>query len=654
MARKKSEADVSRRKFLAGVAVTGAAAAAGAPDIALAADDAAQGSPPERAVVTRPSTAQAQKELGTDSVPDNDAVLSGPPGSDFMLDVIKSLGIDFVFGNPASSCRGIHESIINYGGNAKPEFITCMHEESATAMGHGYFKVAGKPAIALCHGTVGLQHAAMAAYNAWCDRAAVFMMVGNRADMASRQPGVPTIHSVQDPGSLIRDFTKWDDNPQSLQHFAESTVRAYKIAMTPPHEPVLVVVEEKLQEQAQHPDKPLSIPKLNDVAPPSGDPNALREAARLLVNADSPVIVVDRAARTPAGVKHLVTLAELLNAPVIDQLGRMNMPSNHHLYQLGRALIPQADVILGLELTDFWGTVNESVDNVSDSQSSNLRPGAKLISIGMGDVYIRANYQDFMRYQPLDIAIGADAETTLPPLIEAVKRAISADRRAVIAERGEKAKKSAAQAHQRMLINAANSAWDASPISSARLSAEIWAQIKNENWALVSRDSSMQNWPHRLWTFDQHHQFIGGPGGAGIGYGLPAAVGASLAHKAQGRLCINLQNDGDSMYAPGALWTAAHNNIPMLTIMFNNRAYHQEVMHVQKMANWRQRGIENIHIGTKIINPNVHYAKLAEALGHVGIGPVEDPKELGAAIKRGIEAVKMGEPTLIDVVTQPR
>jgi benzoylformate decarboxylase/acetolactate synthase-1/2/3 large subunit len=205
-----------------------------------------------------------------------------------------------------------------------------------------------------------------------------------------------------------------------------------------------------------------------------------------------------------------------------------------------------------------------------------------------------------------------------------------------------------------MLANAANSAWDASPISSARLSAEIWAQIKNENWALVSRDSSMQNWPHRLWTFDQHHQFIGGPGGAGIGYGLPAAVGASLAHKAEGRLCINLQNDGDSMYAPGALWTAAHNNIPMLTIMFNNRAYHQEVMHVQKMANWRQRGIENIHIGTKIMNPNVHYAKLAEALGHVGIGPVEDPKDLAAAIKRGIEAVKRGEPTLIDVVTQPR
>ena len=200
-----------------------------------------------------------------------------------------------MFSNPASSCRGIHESIVNYGGNKKPEFITCMHEESAVAMTHGYYKVAGKPAGALCHGTVGLQHAAMAVYNAWCDRAASFVMVGNRADAATREPGVPTIHAVQDPGSLIRDFTKWDDNPQSLQHFAESMVRAYKIAMTPPHEPVLMVLEEKLQESAMlKGEKPLAIPKLNMVAPPAGDPNAVREAARLLAMADNPVIVADR------------------------------------------------------------------------------------------------------------------------------------------------------------------------------------------------------------------------------------------------------------------------------------------------------------------------------------------------------------------------
>jgi thiamine pyrophosphate-dependent acetolactate synthase large subunit-like protein len=651
MARKTSRTDVSRRKFLAGVAVAGAAGAVPAVKGAKAADADATA-----AFVKRPSTAAAQAELGTRDVSGGEGTLSGPPGSDFMVDVLKSLDIDFVFSNPASSCRGIHESIVNYGKNTKPEFITCMHEESAVAMTHGYYKVAGKPAAALCHGTVGLQHAAMAVYNAWCDRAASVVMVGNRADAATRMPGVPTIHAVQDPGSLIRDFTKWDDNPQSLQHFAESMVRAYKVAMTPPHEPVLMVLEEKLQEDAMEKGRrPLTIPKLNMVAPPAGDPNAVREAAKLLAMADNPVIVADRVARTPAGIKHLIELAEALNAPMIDQLGRMNMPNNHHLYTLGTQLIRQADVVLGLELTDFWGTVNDADDAATNAQRLRIKPGAKLISIGVADLYIRANYQDFERYQSVDLSIGADAEATLPMLTEYVKQAIPADRRAMIAARGEKAKKGQAQARERMLQAAAENAWNDSPVSSARLSAEIWNQIKGENWALVSRDSSLSNWPHRLWTFDQHHQFIGGPGGAGIGYGLPAAVGASFAHKqAGGRLCVNIQNDGDSMYAPGALWTAAHHKVPMLTIMWNNRAYHQEIMHLQRMANWRQRDVTTAHIGTTIQDPYVQYAKLAESLGHVGIGPITDPKDLAPAIKRGIDAVKRGEPTLIDVVCQPR
>ena len=653
VARKNARTEVSRRKFLAGVAMTGAATAVSVTGEgkAAAAVEAA------RPAATRPSTAAAQAELATQRVQVAPGTLPGRPGSDFMVDVLKSLEIDFVFSNPASSCRGIHESIVTYGRNKKPEFITCMHEESAVAMTHGYYKVAGKPAAALCHGTVGLQHAAMAVYNAWCDRAASIVMVGNRMDAATRQPGVPTIHAVQDPGSLIRDFTKWDDNPQSLQHFAESMVRAYKVTMTPPLEPVLMVLEEKLQEDAiEGGGRPLVIPKLNNVAPPAGDPNAVREAARLLAMAENPVIVVDRVGRTPAGVKHLVELAEALNAPVIDQLGRMNMPNSHYLYQLGGGgLIERADVILGLELTDLWGTVNNSDDSVEMAQVYRPKAGARLISIGMGDLYIRANYQDFERYQQVDIAIGADAETTLPMLTEYVKQAIPADRRAKIAERGDKARKGQAQARQRMLTQAAANAWDAIPVSSARLSAEIWQQIKNENWALVSRDSSLSNWPHRLWTFDQHHQFIGGPGGAGIGYGLPAAVGAAFAHReADRRLCVNIQNDGDSMYAPGALWTAAHHKVPMLTIMWNNRAYHQEIMHLQRMANWRQRGIENPHIGTTIWDPYINYAKLAEALGHVGIGPITDPKDLAGAIKRGLDAVKMGEPVLIDVVTQPR
>src|SRR5258706_11164920 len=239
--KKSSTNKVDRRKFLAGVAVAGAAAVTGEAKAAILPG----GKDTARApAARRPSTVLAQAEVSTPSVPSpadgNPNLTKGRPGSDFMLDVIKSLDIDYVFTNPASSCRGLHDSIITYGDNKKPELMTCMHEESATAMAHGYFKVAGKPAIALCHGTVGLQHATMGIYNAWCDRAPVIVFGGNGLRSDTRRPGVEWNHSVQNPGDLVRDFVKWDDQPISLQSFAESTVRAYKYAMTAPTLPVMV------------------------------------------------------------------------------------------------------------------------------------------------------------------------------------------------------------------------------------------------------------------------------------------------------------------------------------------------------------------------------------------------------------------------------
>jgi acetolactate synthase I/II/III large subunit len=197
-------------------------------------------------------------------------------------------------------------------------------------------------------------------------------------------------------------------------------------------------------------------------------------------------------------------------------------------------------------------------------------------------------------------------------------------------------------------------AWDASPISTARLSAELWTIIKGEEWSLVSSDRSLSNWPTRLWTMEKHYHYLGSSGGFGVGYGAPAAVGAALANKAEGRLSVNLQNDGDLLYAPGVLWTAVHHRIPLLSVMHNNRAYHQEVMHVQRMANRRDRVLNDGPVGTLIGHPFVDYAKLAQSMGMYAIGPINDPKDLAPALKRAFQVVKGGEPALVDVVTQPR
>jgi len=418
-------------------------------------------------------------------------------------------------------------------------------------------------------------------------------------------------------------------------------------------EPVLLVADSDLQERPLSEKDKLRVQKATRTSPPQGDSGAVAEAAKLLVAAQNPVIVADRAARTAAGMKYLMELAETLQAPVLDQGGRMNFPTRHklNLSGRGRPLIAEADVILGLELTDFWGTVNSYRDQLERTSRRITKPGTKLISITAGDLYIKSNYQDFERYPEIDIAMAADAEATLPALTEAVKRLITPDRKNAFQARGAKL----AAAHDAAAEQARKEAaygWDASPISTARMSAELWAQIKNEDWSLVSNGAG--GWPQRLWNFDKYYQHIGGSGGAGVGYGAPASVGGALANRKYGRLSVSIQNDGDLMYAPGVLWTASHHRIPLLSVMHNNRAYHQEVMHLQRMGNRHNRGIDHAYIGTTIEDPNIDYAKLAQSMSWYAEGPITDPKDLGPAIKRALAAVKRGEPALVDVVSQPR
>ena len=644
MAKQKNNG-IPRRDFLRNAAA-GAAALAATPTLP------AKQPTPERGATTPPAMSPAA-EVGTPSPAE--VLTAERTGSDFMVDVIKSLNIEYICSNPGSSFRGLHESIINYGGNKNPEFITCLHEESAVGMAHGYAKIEGKPLLVFAHGTVGLQHASMAVYNAYCDYVPVIVIGGNIIDATKRMPPVEWTHSVQDAAAMLRDYTKWDDLPISLPQFAESAVRAYKIAMTPPMMPVVLIADGELQENPIPADAKLTVPSLALAAPPQGDSAAVAEAARFLVAAENPVLIVDRAARTAAGMPLIIELAEALQAPVVDMGGRMNFPTRHPLNQTWRAReeIGNADVILGLELADFWGAIHSYRDQMERTSRLLTKPGAKLISISSTGLFFKSNYQNFQRYPEVNLDMAADAQATLPSLIEAVKKQLPASRKSALQDRGTRL----AAAHQQTLQSARESAtyaWDASPISTARMCAELWAQIKDEDWSLVSTIQFVSRWPMKLWNFDKYYQFIGGSGGYGIGYGAPSAVGAALANRKHGRVSVNIQCDGDLMYAPGVLWTAAHHRIPLLTIMHNNRAYHQEVMQVQIMADRHSRGVDRVKIGTTIDDPGIDYAKLAQGLGMYSEGPVSDPKDLGPAIHRALDVVKRGEPALVDVHTQPR
>jgi len=636
--------DSARRSFLKGATLAGAAALA----TPVGATTTLPAPRSEKAVPPGPKLAAAEM-----LPPVKDPVTQSTSGGDFMVDVFKTLDIEYLAMNCASSFRGLHEAVLNHGGNKGPEILTCPHEEIAVHMAQGYAKIEGKPMAMICHGVVGLQHATMAMYNAWCDRVPVIVMGGNIIEANKRGPGAEWVHSAIDPAAIVRDFVKWDDQPTSLQHFAESAVRAYKIATTPPMGPVMLSLDAELQENPIADAETLRIPRLAKVIPPQGDAAALAELARMLVAAENPVIICDRVARTPATLGRLVELAEALQCAVMDTGGRMNFPSRHPLNQsFRRGAVAQADVVLAMEMNDLWGALNAFSDRIVRTSRPITRPGTKIVTLGSRDLYMKANYQDFGRYQDVDLNIAGDAEASLPALIEEVKRLVDDNKKAAFAARGKKlgdAKRAAIEQAK----SDATIGWDASPITTARMCAEVYDQIKDEDWSLVGTAIRL-SWPHRLWNLDKPYRWNGVSGGAGVGYNLPASVGAALANKKHGRLTVAFGGDGDFMFVPSTLWTAAHHQIPLLYVVHNNRAYHQEYMYLQAMAARHGRGIANTEIGTTITDPNVDYAMVARGFGVHGEGPITDPKDLAPALKRALAVVRSGQPALVDVVTDPR
>lgn len=473
MAEPDPESLPGRRRFLRAATLAGMGAIAGAMPLARASDpDALQkGALQGTSTVsdgTRPRSVAQLPSAAEPPLSPPVTVTQARWGSDFMVDVMRALGIDYVAAIPGNTFKGLHESVVNHGMTSSPplELISCMHEEMSVAIAHGYAKVSGKPMACMMHSTVGLQHAAMAFYNAYADRVPLFAVVGAILDAQDRHNYVDWLHSVFDGAALVRDFTKWDDTPLSLPHFAESAARAYKLAITPPCGPTLLALDQALQEGevAQQ----LLIPKLPRTAPPAGDEGAVRETARLLVAAQRPVIIADRAARTPEGLRLMIELAEALQVAVVDLSGRMNLPWRHPLNQTRRQseLVREADLILGLELTDYWGAMG-----------GQLTPGAVRISVSSADLDMKANYQVGERFVPVDLAIAADAEAMLPLLIEEVRRQTDAARRSAFETRGA----ILAKAHQESLEQSREAAavgWDSQPITTARLCAELYGQIR--------------------------------------------------------------------------------------------------------------------------------------------------------------------------------
>jgi len=561
------------------------------------------------------------------------------PGSDLMVQVLKDLNIEYIAANPASSFEALQESIVNYGTppNTYPELITALHEESAVDMAHGYAKSQGHPMAVMLHGTVGLQHAAMAIYQCYHDKTPVLIIVG-RDDTFFRQE-----QTANDIAGLTRAFTKWDSQPESLESALSDIQRAFNEAITPPMGPTVVVVDTHIQkEEAGN----LVIPNYQSPVFKKISKNQARKIAKDLLEAENPRLHVGRL-RTPEGIADAIRLAELTGSSVRTSAtgGPMSFPERHPLCGNGGNI--DHDYILGLE-SDGKDTSIQGPTLLSNAANRDLT------NIGFG--FIREPVIPPRRDLSGKNDITADAESSLPLIINEFETINSSDSE-VISNRIDSYSKENLNTYQDELkktLEKKRKGWNSSPVSLARLYSELWPMIKDLDWCLSSPTVFSSRHHIGMWDHDKPYSYLGMHGAGGIGYCIGASAGAGLAAKKRERIVINIQCDGDLNYTPGSLWTAAHHKLPVLTIMHNNRGYHQEVMYLHYMAGVRGRGTDRMHIGTTLRDPFIDYAKLAEAYGMNSEGPIENPDDLKAAFSRGIRSVLDGEPYLIDVITEPR
>lgn len=573
-------------------------------------------------------------------------------GSDLMVDVMKGLGFRYVSLNPGSSYRGLHDSIVNYGGHV-PQIIECPHEKVAVGLAHGYAKASGEPMAVILHNVVGLLHGAMGIYYAYIDRAPVVVFGGaGPMDTARRRPNIDWVHTANIQGNVVRDYTKWDDQPATLGSVPQSMIRGYRVAVSPPQGPVYIGLDAGLQEDLLLDG--MSLPNLQRLRPPSSmgaDPAALRRLAQMLVAAQRPVMIPGYAGRDPAAFDQLVELAELLAVGVIDTNIRNNFPNRHRLNVTGSTALEEADLVFFLDVKDM-GKPTQSLVSATRTITSRIPPEATVVDLGFNDLSLSAWSHDFAALTETDLQVTADTTVALPALLELCRQFVADQPDRVGARQRRRARLS--EMHDGTWAGwrrQAREVWDRSPVSTARLAAEVWEVVQDYDWVLSAGTAS--EWALRTWDVDTWYRHPGKS--LGTATQISISLGVALAHRGTGRLVVDLQPDGDLMFDPGALWVASYHRIPLLVVMFNNRAYYNDWEHQERVARQRGTPVANAYLGMEIDNPAPDFAAIARAFGWHGEGPIKDPDQVRPAVSRAAETVmRTGQPALVDVVCQPK
>jgi len=569
--------------------------------------------------------------------------------SDLVVGLLKDLGVDYVAVNPGASVKCLLDSLTHMRDEA-PEIILCLHEEIAVGVAHGYAKAKGRPMAVLLHDVVGLLNASMAIFNAWCDNSPVILIGGTGPlSVERRRPWIDWVHTAISQGKLIEDFVKWYDQPTSIEGCVLSLLRGHRVTMTDPRGPVYVCISLDLQEEKVT-EKPALNPDLFRV-PELGtlDNETASSLIEDLLKAELPVIVADFVGRNSTAFYDLPKLAEALGAALVDLYGRLNFPNNHPLDLTGSSILSEADAILALDVKDLHGALTQ-VDHHKGSIRRVVKDECRIFHVTAFESQSRGNTAEYQRLEGVNLTVLADTAKVIRQLLDEVEENANyvaskekiEERRLRLMERHELLR--------RVWLEEALSEVKAGRLSPPSLAYTMWQLIEGEDWVIGAGSlGGRPGWERKLWIMDRPYRYFGHSWGGGLGYNMPAAIGVALAMKAEGRIVLNFQPDGDLLYVSSALWTAAKHRLPLLVILLDNRGYGNIWHHAQEVAERRGRDLIGAEAYCSITDPEVDYVKLAEAQGIKALGPISDLEALREKLEVAIEGVRRRYPALLHI-----
>jgi benzoylformate decarboxylase len=571
-------------------------------------------------------------------------------GSDVVAEVTRRLDLKYIALVPGASYRGFHDSIVNYLGNENPQMVICLHEEHAVSIADGYGKVTEEPMAVALHSNVGLMHATMPIFNAWCDRTPMIIFgATGPVDAHQRRPWIDWIHTAKDQGAIIRNYTKWDDQPASPQAAVESVLRANQITRTPPYGPVYICLDAGLQESALADG--VSIPDAARFAP-AASPAVPRESVlkvlRALEKAKFPLILMGRVSRRRDDWDRRVRFAEAVGAAVLTSSNDpASFPTTHPLHlaapclrpsKAATALIEKADVVLSMDWLDLAGVFRLALGSAQTQEPVNKT----VIHCSLDSLRTNGWSMDHQALPAVDIPILAEPDRFIAQALEELQ-AKKAPKRNLRPEL-----KGFAHWNAKPPASASGTGGDPMSLWDMAMTMRAFASKRAVTFARLPL-----GWPGEAYEFDDPLSFMGNDGGGAVGTGPGHTIGAALALKDSGRLTIGVIGDGDYLMGVNALWTAAHFQIPVMIVVADNRSYFNDEMHQERVAQMRSRPAQNRWIGQRIDDPRVDLTAMARAQGFDAAEPVSTRETLERALKRGAEVVASGGRYFIDAVVAP-